>query len=119
MHLTQNDIVFLALHATAYSCYTEATKLKEESKMKNQYMDHKSLVSIIEAVLFTMLGIFCLAYKAQSPAVFSAGSVAFTGRDLLGITYIMAGFFFGHWPIVHFVRPLSTFHEEKHKTIAA
>lgn len=87
--------------------------------MKNQYMDHKSLVSIIEAVLFTMLGIFCLAYKAQSPAVFSAGSVAFTGRDLLGITYIMAGFFFGHWPIVHFVRPLSTFHEEKHKTIAA
>jgi len=87
--------------------------------MEHKYIDHKAFLNMIEGVLFILLGVFCLAYKVQCPAVFNLGSVAFSGKDLLGMAYILAGFFIGHWPVVHFVRPLTMEHKENHKVLAA
>ena len=74
--------------------------------MENVNKNEMAVVRMVEAVLFTMLGIFCLAYPEQGPAV-TIGSVPVMAKDLLGVAYIVTGYAFGRWPVVHFIRPRS------------
>lgn len=86
--------------------------------MENVNRNEKAIVRVIEGVLFTMLGIFCLAFPQPESAV-TLGSVAVSAKDLLGLAYIITGFVFGHWPAVQFVRPRSMNYKANNKVAAA
>ena len=84
--------------------------------MENKFMDNKAIIRKVEAILFIMLGIFCLAFKTEALPTITIGSAALSAKDLLGLAYIFTGYFFAHWPSVHFVRPSSM---EQGKPLAA
>lgn len=87
--------------------------------MENKYMNHKAFESMIEGVLFVMLGIFCLAYRQEGAPALTVSSMAVQAKDVLGLVYIAIGYFCGCWPTVDFNRPFSMEHKDHHKIVAA
>ncbi len=87
--------------------------------MELKYNDHKAFESMIEGVLFILLGIFCLAWRQESAPALMISGMEIQAKDILGLIYIAIGYFCGNWPAVDFNRPLSMEHDQHHKMVAA